>query len=241
MTNYYGGRNATSINSINIDQNTAPTSNQILKYNSTTNTIEWGADSTSTDATELQGVSIDSTAPTDQDHLIYQSSTSKWTPTASAGGGGKIVQVVSGVHEFYYYMSNNWQSTGEYVSITPTDSANKIVGTMSLATAGANAVDTDYNMQLYRSTSIISAGSSASGGDWIFSNSVWPGGVSVTEELDGNNQLSQNFLCLNFTDDAYATTSTIYYNIFQRHWNNSYPAHIVESPWHWFLFEIDES
>jgi len=190
------------------------------------------------DATQLQGVDICTTTPTDGQVLTYDLASTEWCPATA--GGGKVVQVVSGTHEFYYGMSNNWQATGEYVSITPTSATNKIVGTMSLATAGNNATLNEYMMNLYRDTTIAIAGSYVTG-TAIFSTSTWPGGVKVLENLDGNNQTSQNFLCLNFQDDSYATTSTVYYNIGQRHISNSYPAYVVNDPWHWFLMEIDES
>ena len=234
-----GGVNADMIANINVDY-TTPSDEEVLKYVASTGLWTPSADATSTDATQLQGVDIDTTSPSDLQHLVYINSTSKWTPTTPAGGGGKIVQAVSGTHEFYYAFSNNWQATGEYVSITPTESTNKIVGTMSLTTSGNNATLNEYMLNLYRDTSSASAGSSATGTQ-IFSNTTWPGGVQVWESESGNNILSTNFLCLNFQDDSYATTSTIYYNIAQRHISNSYPAYIVNNPWHWFLFEIDES
>ena len=234
-----GGINAGMITNTNVSY-TKPTSGQVLKYNATTDLWEPGTDASSTDATQLQGVDICTTTPPDGQVLTYDLASTEWCP-ATAGGGGKIVQVVSGTHEFYYGMSNNWQTVGEYVSITPTSATNKLVGTMSLSSAGNNAVQNEYAINLYRDTSPAVAGINPPPGTQIFNNTTWPDGVQVWEDLDGNNQTSQNFLCLNFMDDSYATTSTLYYNIAQRHISNSYPAYIVNNPWHWFIMEVDES
>ena len=74
-----GGINAGMITNTNVSY-TKPTNGQVLKYNATTDLWEPGADSTDTNATQLQGVDICTTAPNNGEVLTYDSATSKWCP-----------------------------------------------------------------------------------------------------------------------------------------------------------------
>ena len=234
-----GGINAGMIANTNVSY-TKPTANQVLKYNATTDLWEPGTDSTSTDATQLQGVDICTTAPSGGEVLTYDAGTSKWCP-ATAGGGGKIVQVVSVKQQFSWSMPNNWQGTGANLSITPTSDSNKIIGWCSVPCIAGDE-QFEYNLNLYRKTSAMASGDSPTGGTEIFSTSVWPGGVRVDAYTSGvaSSQI-QNFLPLHFEDTTYGTTSQIYYNLIGRHISNSYPASIINSPFDWIIMEVDES
>jgi len=235
-----GGINAGMITNTNVSY-TKPTSGQVLKYNATTDLWEPGADSTDTNATQLQGVDICTTAPNNGEVLTYDSGTSKWCP-ATAGGGGKIVQVVSLKAQFSWSFPNSWQGTGAYIDITPTSDSNKIIGWCSVPCTGTDQYF-EYNLNLYRKTSSMASGDSPSGGTEIFSTSVWPGGVRVDGEIQPSSmtQVIQNFVPLHFEDTTYGTTSQIYYNLIGRHINNAYPAYLINSPWDWILMEVDES
>jgi len=243
MTNYYGGRNATSINAIDIDQNTAPTNNQILKYNSTTNTIEWGADTTGTNATELQGESISSTTPTDEQHLVYDSGTSEWTPTTSAGAGGKVVQVVTEKMDYSYaFPDETFRATGGYASITPTSATNKIL-IFSAIPVNASGQYCIGQFDWYRTTSAMSSGDTLSGGTGLF----------VTDYGDANGKYidwrfnsassvpeAQPTVNVDVIDDTYDSTSEQFYNVVGREYNGGVWA-IRGIPWSIIIMEIDES
>jgi hypothetical protein len=237
MTNYYGGRNATSINAIDIDQNTAPTSNQILKYNSTTNTIEWGADTTSTNATELQGESISSTTPTDEQHLVYDSGTSEWTPTTSAGGGGKVVQVVTDTNTNYYDVPDStWRGTGYYLAITPTSATNKIIGICAIPCKGYGPYVIG-NLDWYQLDSGLSAGDTLTGGTRLYE--ATDSGGKFVDWRTGAGSDNQPFINMDFADENYDTTSEIFYNVVAKRGTDSWDTNPI--PFTLILMEIDES
>jgi len=235
MTNYYGGRNATSINSIDIDQNTTPTSNQILKYDSTTNQIVWG--STSTDATQLQGVNISSVAPTDLQHLVYLNATSEWTPTTPVvAGGGKIVQVVTQTNNFVQSFPNFWACLGNWVTITPTSATNKIIVFSAVPTRGGPQY-TQYSISYFRHTASQPWYSAPLGTDMF--PSAWPSGVAMDSQWSTTNGILSSRVPMNFEDTTHATTSPIYYNLAVKVWSNFYPAQTVASNWTTIAMEVE--
>ena len=232
-----GGINAGMITNTNVSY-TKPTSGQVLKYNATTDLWEPGADSTDTNATQLQGVDICTTAPNNGEVLTYDSATSKWCPAVS-GGGGKIVQVVTSLNDFQYSMPNSYSTTGSYANITPTSDSNKLLLFASVPTRGGDQY-TEFSITYFRHSASQTAGSTPSGTDMF--PDAWPGGINMDSQWPTvNNSYLNAFIPLNIADSTYGTTSEVFYNLAVKVVSNSYPAEIPSQMWTTILMEVDES
>ena len=237
-----GGMNADMIANTPVDY-TSPADQEVLKFIASTGLWTPSADATSTDATQLQGVDIDTTSPTDQQHLVYINSTSKWTPTTVAGGGGKIVQVVTEKMDYSYnFPDETMRATGGYASITPTSATNKIL-IFSAVPSEASSQYCIGQYDWYRTTSAMSSGDTLSGGTGLFVTDYGDVNAKYMDwRYTGTSSMPQASPTVNVDviDTTYASTSEQFYNLVGREYNGGTWA-IRGTPWSIIIMEIDES
>ena len=232
-----GGINAGMITNTNVSY-TKPTNGQVLKYDSTLDQWIPGTDASSSDATQLQGVDICTTTPTDGQVLTYDLATTEWCP-ADSGGGGKVVQVVTLLADFQYNMPNSWNTTGFYISITPTSATNKLLLFSAPPTRGGDQY-AEFSIDYFRHSAGQVSGQSPLGTSMF--PDAWPGGITMNSDFPAlNNSYLNAFIPMNVADDGYATTSEVFYNLAVKVTSNSYPAEIPSQMWTSILMEIDES
>ena len=233
-----GGINAGMITNTNVSY-TKPTANQVLKYDATLDQWVPGTDASSTDATQLQGVDICTTTPTDQQVLTYDLATTEWCPSTPAGGGGKVLQVVTLLNNFQYNMPNSWNTSGQYISITPTSATNKLLLFSAPPTRGGDQY-AEFALDYYRYSAGQVSGQSPLGTS-MFAD-AWPGGILMDSHFPALDYSYLNAMIpMNLADDGYGTTDEVFYNLAVKVSSNSYPAEIPSQMWTSILMEIDES
>jgi hypothetical protein len=234
-----GGINAGMITNTNVSY-TKPTNGQVLKYDSATDEWKPGADSTDTNATQLQGVDICTTTPTDGQVLTYDLASTEWCP-ADSGGGGKIVQVVTEKLDFgYAFPDETWRATGGYASITPTSATNEIV-IFSAIPSEASSQYCIGQYDWYRTTSAMSSGDTLSGGTAIFVTDYGDSnGKYVDWRFNGGSGQAQPTVNVDVIDTTYDSTAEQFYNVVGREYNGGVWA-VRGIPFSIIIMEIDRS
>ncbi|WP_138503244.1 hypothetical protein [Nostoc sp. PA-18-2419] len=122
-------------------------------------------------ANKLQGVDVVNTAPTNGQVLTYNSTTTKWEPTAFSSSQGKVVQVVySSSNTITTVAAGSFTNIGLSVQITPVSTSNILYFTVVIQGIEkvSGTADTTYiiGAQLYNTTTsstVYSTGSSYGG------------------------------------------------------------------------------
>jgi hypothetical protein len=188
-------------------------------------------------ANMIANINVDYTTPLDEQVLQYDSTTALYTPTTLAGGGGKVVQVVTDTNTNYYDVPDStWRATGYYLAITPTSATNKIIGICAIPCKGYGPYVIG-NLDWYQLDSGLSAGDTLTGGTRLYEATDSEG--KFVDWRTGAGSDNQPFINMDFADENYDTTSEIFYNVVAKRGTDSWDTNPI--PFTLILMEIDES